>query len=75
MGEPGRGETRVSDVTSVFITGDQICRKGVTENGLECDLILNHVGQGLHMRVFGDPNFEDLGRQRKSVEMGKEGSD
>lgn len=50
MGEPRRGEIWVSDVTSVFITGDQICReedrKGVTENGLECDLILNHVRTG-----------------------------
>lgn len=25
------------------------------------------------MRVFGDPNFEGLGRQRKSVEMGRKG--
>lgn len=52
MGEPRHrsGETQVSDATSVSITGDQICREGdkgrVTENGLECDLILNHVGTG-----------------------------
>lgn len=52
MGEPRHrsGETQVLDVTSVSITGDQICREGdrerVTENGLECDLILNHIGTG-----------------------------
>lgn len=32
------------------------------ENTLECDLILNHVRTGLHIRVFSEPNSEDLGQ-------------
>ena len=55
MGEPRPGESQVSPVTPASITGDQICwegvREGVTENSLECDLVLNHVGTGLHVRV------------------------
>lgn len=55
-------------MTSVFISGNQACwegvRDGVIENSLECDLILNHVRTGLHMRVFSKPNLEDLGQAK-----------
>lgn len=53
-------------MTATSITGDQVCwegvREGVTENSSECDLILNHVRTGLHVRVLSEPNFEDLGQ-------------
>lgn len=32
------------------------------KNRSECDLIVNHVRTGLHVSVFSEPYFEDLGR-------------
>lgn len=74
MGKPRPGETQISDVTSASITGDQVywegIREGVAENTLECDLILNHVRTGLHIRFFSEPNFEDIGQ---AEEMSRDG--
>lgn len=65
-GEPRPREKEVPDEASASTTGDQVCWEGlrdeVTENRSECDLIVNHVRTGLHVSVFSEPYFEDLGR-------------
>ena len=63
---PIPGEREVLDGASASTIGDQVCWEGlrdrVTEDSSECDLIVNRVGTGLHVSVFSEPYFEDLGQ-------------